>query len=745
MPSTAKENDTLSSTADSAGRGAGLPGDTAIKHQPVALEVPVTVNGARTVEGSDKREPFSESTKTVLVFGNGAVLRLASSVAPGQLLFLTNEKTKKEVVCQVVKSKNYRNVSGYVEVEFTESVVGFWGMRFPSDRIGSSAPPLAPAPISATSPLASGTSSIPATPPAKPAPPAARATEAPALPKMRVPVAPVSSTPEANSPAALLPTAPIAAVSALPESKLDPVAPMPVGPLSPAFELQQVSESKASIFEPPPQAAAPSTLNLASLAPFFEVKPSADSPAPPPPAALSHDPETEALKHQTARLQEQLSTPLFTEAAPAPPGKPEPAVNHTPPVEKKERAETAARLSEIAEAPEPSPLLPKHVETANPAPTAPKSSFDDPELKIPAWLEPLARNAAAPVSTQELIEREKAKRLLEQRKIEETAAEPAAAVEEDQRPEVPLPTFGNTLPIDDAASAGESASRRSGRGVLFAAVAAAILLLVAGGWWYVRQQSGGSLPASAAVKPTSAIPAPVAALEPQSQSNEAQQVNAPAQTNSGVQIPQPTQTKSALNPASVGPANVSAAKSRNPQPSSNPLNGGALVPASVPVPEVSAQGRKPVLGEVHLSAPKVIQKRTAQNAGEAEAGLALNEELTESNPDSLNSGLTVGNGRPVAPAAPVAVGGEVKQAKLLSSVAPVYPMLAKNQHVSGNVLVDALIDPNGRVTTMKIVSGPTLLHQAAMDALRQWKYQPAMLDGKPVPMHLTVTIQFRLQ
>jgi outer membrane biosynthesis protein TonB len=46
---------------------------------------------------------------------------------------------------------------------------------------------------------------------------------------------------------------------------------------------------------------------------------------------------------------------------------------------------------------------------------------------------------------------------------------------------------------------------------------------------------------------------------------------------------------------------------------------------------------------------------------------------------------------------------------------------------------------------MKVVSGPSLLHQAAKDALRQWKYQAATLDGKAVPMHLTVTIQFRLQ
>src|SRR5213076_1688221 len=138
MPPTVKENEILAAKPDTAQRPAPtstLPGDTAIKQQPVALEVPVTVNGARTVEGSDKREPFSETTQTVLVFGNGAVIRLTSTVAPGQLLFLTNERTKKEVVCQVVKSKNYRSVSGYVELEFTEPAVGFWGMRFPADRI----------------------------------------------------------------------------------------------------------------------------------------------------------------------------------------------------------------------------------------------------------------------------------------------------------------------------------------------------------------------------------------------------------------------------------------------------------------------------------------------------------------------------------------------------------------------------------------------------------------------------------
>src|SRR5437660_7364168 len=141
-----KDSDTATTTRETTRNGSATaaPGDSAIKQQPVALEIPITVNGARTMQGSDKREPFSESTKTVMVHGSGAVIRLNSSMAPGQLLFLTNERTKKEVVCQVVKSKNYRSVSGYVELEFTEPAVGFWGMRFPGDRSGPG-PQAAPA------------------------------------------------------------------------------------------------------------------------------------------------------------------------------------------------------------------------------------------------------------------------------------------------------------------------------------------------------------------------------------------------------------------------------------------------------------------------------------------------------------------------------------------------------------------------------------------------------------------------
>jgi len=59
-------------------------------------------------------------------------------------------------------------------------------------------------------------------------------------------------------------------------------------------------------------------------------------------------------------------------------------------------------------------------------------------------------------------------------------------------------------------------------------------------------------------------------------------------------------------------------------------------------------------------------------------------------------------------------------------------------------VVDALIDASGNVKTVKVLSGPTTLQQAAIETVRQWKYEPARLDGQAVAMHLSVTVKFRL-
>jgi periplasmic protein TonB len=156
--------------------------------------------------------------------------------------------------------------------------------------------------------------------------------------------------------------------------------------------------------------------------------------------------------------------------------------------------------------------------------------------------------------------------------------------------------------------------------------------------------------------------------------------------------------------------------------------------------------KKPGLGEIHLASPKVNRPVASPESGAAEPGLVFNGDQPTGAGDSMGGDLAAGSVKqPSAPVEPLPVGGDVRPAKLLSSVPPVYSSLARSQHVTGDVKIDALIDANGHVTSTKVISGPTLLHQAAVDALRKWKYQPATLDGEPVPMHLTVTLQFRLQ
>ena len=105
--------------------------DEAASPEPVALETTVIATGARPGDSAAKRELFTEETQTVLVFEHGAVIRLSAAVADGQLLFLTNKATGKEVVTQVLRKRSFRPTNCYVDLEFTEACPGFWGIEFP--------------------------------------------------------------------------------------------------------------------------------------------------------------------------------------------------------------------------------------------------------------------------------------------------------------------------------------------------------------------------------------------------------------------------------------------------------------------------------------------------------------------------------------------------------------------------------------------------------------------------------------
>ena len=100
---------------------------------------------------------------------------------------------------------------------------------------------------------------------------------------------------------------------------------------------------------------------------------------------------------------------------------------------------------------------------------------------------------------------------------------------------------------------------------------------------------------------------------------------------------------------------------------------------------------------------------------------------------------------PVAPDAPVPVGGDIKPPMKVRDLTPTYPAIARSAHVEGIVIVEATIGPNGKVQDARILRGNPLLDAAALDAVRQWEYTPTLLNGSPVAVVMTVTVNFRLR
>jgi TonB family protein len=100
--------------------------------------------------------------------------------------------------------------------------------------------------------------------------------------------------------------------------------------------------------------------------------------------------------------------------------------------------------------------------------------------------------------------------------------------------------------------------------------------------------------------------------------------------------------------------------------------------------------------------------------------------------------------QPAAPA-PVRTGGRIREPRKLRHVAPVYPPLALVSHTQGRVVLDCVIDEDGRVSSVTVLRGHPLLESAAVEAVRQWRYTPTLLNGVRVSVLLTVTVDFTLR
>jgi protein TonB len=100
---------------------------------------------------------------------------------------------------------------------------------------------------------------------------------------------------------------------------------------------------------------------------------------------------------------------------------------------------------------------------------------------------------------------------------------------------------------------------------------------------------------------------------------------------------------------------------------------------------------------------------------------------------------------PPAPRVPVHVGGAIREPVKMVNVAPIYPQIAQAAHVEGTVTIEAIIGTDGVVQQARVVSGVPLLNDAALTAVKQWRYRPTLLNNQPVAVIMSVTVNFRLQ
>jgi protein TonB len=165
---------------------------------------------------------------------------------------------------------------------------------------------------------------------------------------------------------------------------------------------------------------------------------------------------------------------------------------------------------------------------------------------------------------------------------------------------------------------------------------------------------------------------------------------------------------------------------------------------------------------VQAAAPKALVDLTRAVPVEAPSGIKPDNGLVAAPdaslpggvdggvPDSVTgSGLTLLPEPPPppapAPTTPVRSGVDLRPPTRTRNVQPVYPAIAQSARVQGVVVIEAIIGTDGKVRDAKVLRSIPLLDQAAVDAVRQWEYTPSRLNGVPVPVIMTVTVNFTLR
>jgi protein TonB len=92
----------------------------------------------------------------------------------------------------------------------------------------------------------------------------------------------------------------------------------------------------------------------------------------------------------------------------------------------------------------------------------------------------------------------------------------------------------------------------------------------------------------------------------------------------------------------------------------------------------------------------------------------------------------------------VSISADVMGDMLIANTTPVYPPIAKAARISGTVVLQATISNTGSVENLRVISGPAMLQQASLDAVKTWRYRPYLINGEPVEVETTVNVIFTL-
>lgn len=171
----------------------------------------------------------------------------------------------------------------------------------------------------------------------------------------------------------------------------------------------------------------------------------------------------------------------------------------------------------------------------------------------------------------------------------------------------------------------------------------------------------------------------------------------------------------------------------------------------IPVPTPPRRSTTPAATVSPAAAPTVAPTRIAQETGLENVNARSERPDAVANVEGINGSIAplgvverVGPPPSQPPQRPVRLHVGMQPPRRIVDVQPTYPEIAQRARIEGTVIIEAVIDTRGSIESTRVLRSFPLLDAAAVEAVRQWKYTPALLNGVPVPVIVTVTVTFTL-